>query len=189
MACLSFTGGIITLTYVKAGAVLDAYLDIETTGLCRYTGDVTVVGVYLCDGCGNESVVQLVGHDITALNLRGLLAETRSIYTYNGKRFDLPFLHNYVGLDLAALYHHHDLMYDCWKYRLYGGFKVVESRLGIFRELQGIDGLQAVGLWWRYVQDGDLDALDLLLRYNREDVVNLKALREKLMLLGCDAIR
>jgi uncharacterized protein YprB with RNaseH-like and TPR domain len=57
VAFLLFTGGIITLTDARAGAVLDAYLDIETTGLCRYTGDVTVVGVYLCDGCGNESVV------------------------------------------------------------------------------------------------------------------------------------
>jgi uncharacterized protein YprB with RNaseH-like and TPR domain len=35
-------------------------------------------------------------------------------------------------------------------------------------------------LWWRYQIDHDRKALDLLLEYNKEDVVNLLALRRKL---------
>jgi len=35
-------------------------------------------------------------------------------------------------------------------------------------------------LWWRYVNDYDMEALDMLLQYNREDVINLKALKDKL---------
>jgi uncharacterized protein YprB with RNaseH-like and TPR domain len=35
-------------------------------------------------------------------------------------------------------------------------------------------------LWWRYQIDHDRKALDLLLEYNKEDVLNLLALRRKL---------
>ncbi|MFP3880569.1 MAG: ribonuclease H-like domain-containing protein [Dehalococcoidia bacterium] len=35
-------------------------------------------------------------------------------------------------------------------------------------------------MWWRYLDSGDLDALATLLEYNREDVMNLKVLRERL---------
>jgi len=71
-------------------------------------------------------------------------------------------------------------MYDCWDNNLYGGFKVVEQRLGIHRRLRGIDGFEAVQLWWRYLKGGNQNALALLLEYNKEDVVNLKTLRERL---------
>jgi len=71
-------------------------------------------------------------------------------------------------------------MYDCWRCNFFGGFKAVEQQLGIPRQLQGITGLDAVMLWQRYQDYGDQDALDLLLEYNKEDVVNLKVLRERL---------
>jgi uncharacterized protein YprB with RNaseH-like and TPR domain len=71
-------------------------------------------------------------------------------------------------------------MFDCWRNRLYGGFKTVERKLGIPRKTVGVDGFEAVRLWYRYVNDADEDALSLLLEYNREDVVNLKTLRRRL---------
>jgi uncharacterized protein YprB with RNaseH-like and TPR domain len=71
-------------------------------------------------------------------------------------------------------------MHDCWRNNLYGGFKVVEQQLGIPRRLRGIGGAQAAMLWWRYQIDHDGKALDLLLKYNKEDVLNLMALRKKL---------
>jgi hypothetical protein len=49
------------------------------------------------------------------------------------------------------------------------------------RRLTGIDGYEAVRLWWRYVDSFDLDALNTLLQYNKEDVVNLRALKERLI--------
>ena len=78
-------------------------------------------------------------------------------------------------MDLTDSYCHHDLMYDCWKNNLYGGLKSVEQQLGISRQLKGIGGLEAVMLWWRY-QNGDRNALAMLLKYNEEDVVNLRIL-------------
>jgi uncharacterized protein YprB with RNaseH-like and TPR domain len=71
-------------------------------------------------------------------------------------------------------------MYDCWRCNLYGGFKAVERQLGIPRRLKGVNGYEAVQLWWSYLKGGNQSALALLLEYNREDVVNLKALRERL---------
>jgi hypothetical protein len=56
----------------------------------------------------------------------------------------------------------------------------VERQLDIGRDSVGIDGLEAVRLWWRYVEAFDLDALNVLLKYNKEDVQNLKVLKEKL---------
>ncbi len=72
-------------------------------------------------------------------------------------------------------------MYDCWRNNLYGGLKSVERQLGIKRRLNDINGWEAVKLWWRYANDYDEKALAILLEYNKEDVINLKALKEKLL--------
>ncbi len=159
--------------------MFDAYLDIEATGLFRFYSDITVIGIYLVDGSDNR-LVQLVGEEVTSENLLKALNSVRTIFTYNGSRFDLPFIYASLRVDLIDRYHHHDLMFDCWKNNLYGGFKAVEAQLGISRQLKGIGGREAVTLWRKYQNQGDLDALDLLLQYNKEDVVNLKTLRERL---------
>ncbi len=160
-------------------SLMDAYLDIETTGLsCEYAG-ITVVGIYLVNGI-DDRLVQLVGMDVTAGNLLESLAGANKIYTYNGSRFDLPFIQGSLDVDLEGLFSHHDLMFDCWRRNLYGGFKAVEQQMGIPRKLQGVSGWDAVRLWWQYLDYGDLEALSTLLEYNREDVMNLKVLRERL---------
>jgi len=157
----------------------DAYLDIETTGLSRFYDYITVIGIYLCNS-SQDKLIQLVGEQATTDNLLKTLEGVNTIYTYNGSRFDLPFINVSLGINLATEFHHHDLMYDCWRNNLYGGFKAVERQLGIPRQLQGIGGLEAVWLWWRYQNDGDQNALTLMLQYNKEDVINLNALRERL---------
>jgi len=157
----------------------EAYLDIETTGLGRLSDYITVIGIYRCD-VGNSRLIQLVDEAVTGDNLLRVLKGVNTVYTYNGSRFDLPFIDACLGIDLAVEFRHHDLMYDCWRNNLYGGFKAVERQLGIPRQLRGIGGLEAVMLWWRYHDHGDRNALALLLQYNREDVVNLKSLRNRL---------
>jgi hypothetical protein len=158
---------------------MDAYLDIETTGLSRFYHEITVIGIYLVDDSGSR-LVQLVGEEVTKDCLLEALEGVGTIFTYNGRRFDLPFICTCLGVDLTERHHHHDLMYDCWRNNLFGGFKEVEARLGICRQLKGIDGQDAVELWWRYQNYDDQNALALLLQYNKEDVVNLKALKERL---------
>jgi len=159
---------------------IEAYLDIETTGLSFSYDEITVIGIYLCNG-EDTSVIQLVGKDIKTAGILEALRGVNKIYTYNGKRFDLPFIHSHLGINLEEIFEHQDLMFDCWRNNLYGGFKAVEIQLGIERQLKEVNGLEAVRLWWRYLDYFDLDALNTLLAYNREDVVNLKTLKEKLL--------
>ncbi len=156
----------------------EAYLDIETTGLSPDGSKITVIGIHLVKD-GNENFVQLVGDEVTAENLLKSLEGVETIHTYNGSRFDLPFIQAHLGVDLTQDFAHCDLMYDCWQNKLYGGLKRVEQTLGIPRKLTEINGLEAVRLWWRYENDYDQDALKTLCEYNKEDVVNLKALKEK----------
>lgn len=156
-----------------------AYLDIETTSLSPADGDLTVIGLYL-DENQDQRLVQLVGDEISVAKLVGIFEDVETLYTYNGSRFDLPYIQAKLGVDLTTHCLHHDLMYDCWQSNLYGGLKEVERQLGIDRELTGIDGRMAVQLWFDYKYYGDQAALTTLLGYNREDVLNLKALRQKL---------
>ncbi len=159
---------------------VEAYLDTETTGLSPWYSGITVVGIYLCNG-DDANFIQLVGEDITAASVLEALVGVDIIYTYNGSRFDLPFIYTLLGINLAKIFTHRDLMYDCWKNNLYGGFKAVERQLGIERRLTEVNGCEAVKLWWRYVNYFDLDALTTLLEYNKEDVLNLKILKEMLL--------
>jgi uncharacterized protein len=160
-------------------AGVEAYLDIETTGLSSYYGEVTVIGIYLVKG-DDCNFVQLVGKEITPEKLMEVLKEVETIYTYNGSRFDLPYIEDTLGVNLCDHFGHQDLMYDCWRNHLRGGLKSVERQLGIKRESTGVDGYQAVILWKRYCNYGDERALATLLAYNREDVVNLRTLRHVL---------
>jgi uncharacterized protein YprB with RNaseH-like and TPR domain len=156
-----------------------AYLDIETTGLSRDYCDITVIGIGKEYGAKVE-VVQLIEADISASKLMRALDGVEEIYTYNGSRFDAPFIREKLDIDLKKELVHTDLMYACWKHNLKGGLKVVERRLGITRKLADIDGRMAVKLWWQYCNNKDRQALKILLEYNKEDVINLRALRRKL---------
>jgi len=158
---------------------MEAYLDIETTGLSTRGCRITVIGIYRWWGKGGE-LVQLYDERLTVSNLLDAVEGVTRLHTYNGHRFDLPFIRAGLGVDLEAMYPHRDLMFDCWRLGLNGGLKAVECRVGIDRELKGISGLDAVMLWLRYERNKDRGALETLLRYNREDVMNLLPLRREL---------
>ncbi len=165
---------------MHTAAKMEAYLDIETTGLSPFADRITVVGIYRQVLPQGFELIQLVGNEISSESLLRALDGIGTLYTYNGARFDLVFIEAWLQVALQSLLLHRDLMYDCWRQGLYGGFKAVEQLLGIERTLQGVTGRQAVDLWWRYVRRGDEEALSTLLEYNREDCVNLKELRERL---------
>jgi uncharacterized protein YprB with RNaseH-like and TPR domain len=149
------------------------YLDIETT----YQGKLTVIGLHH-EAIGTQ---QLVGEAITPVALERLLPMADCIYTYNGDRFDLAIIRKQLGIDLKERYRSVDLMRHCHKLQLYGGLKRTEEQLGITRVLSGVSGKDAVALWYTYEKTGDTEALETLLAYNREDVENLKVLRERLL--------
>jgi uncharacterized protein YprB with RNaseH-like and TPR domain len=156
-----------------------AYLDIETTGFSSYYCDLTLVGIAL-EKRGRCEVVQLYEDTLTPKNLLDTLRYVEELYSYNGSRFDLPFIGAKFGIDLKQYFRHTDLMYDCWRNNLKGGLKAVERRLGIERRLCNIDGFMAVRLWHKYKNNNNKAALKTLLEYNSEDVLNLRILRNKL---------
>jgi uncharacterized protein YprB with RNaseH-like and TPR domain len=149
-----------------------AYLDIETTGTVWPGLLVTVVGLY--DGQKMRQFVQ--GYNLK--KFPEVISEFDLLVTFNGTQFDLPVLKAYFpGLNLPQA--HVDLRFLMARLGFKGGLKKIEPRFGIRRPkaVNGMDGYMAVLLWQRY-QRGEKGALDLLLSYNREDVVNLEVLMD-----------
>jgi hypothetical protein len=147
-----------------------AYLDIETTGLSIGRDAITVVGVY--DGERERSFVK----GVNLSRLPEALAAAKLLVTYNGARFDLPFLRRaFPRMRLDQI--HLDLRYPLRRLGYRGGLKAIEEQVGIARsdETAGLGGFDAVRLW-EQSRRGDPGALDLLLEYNMEDVVHLEAL-------------
>lgn len=148
-----------------------AYLDIETTGLDRYNDQVTTVSIHL-DGTTRTLVH---GHDLTANRLSEELADASLLVTFNGRRFDVPFLEQ--SLDCSIDLPHADLMYMCRTLGYDGGLDAVESAFGIERDRPDISGQDAVRLWHEY-ERGNEDALDTLIAYNQEDTVNMEPIMQ-----------
>jgi uncharacterized protein YprB with RNaseH-like and TPR domain len=154
------------------------YLDIETTGSAWPGLSVTVVGLY--DGQHMRQFIQ--GYNLQ--KFPQILSEFDLLVTFNGTQFDLPVLRAYFP-ELPLPPAHVDLRFLLARLGYKGGLKRIEPRFGIHRpeEVKGMDGYMAVLLWERY-QRGDRTALELLLKYNREDVVNLEMLMEHAYLLS-----
>ena len=128
-----------------------------------------MIGMYRAD----MGTVQLVGGGVNDLNLYRALEGVDTICTYNGTCFDLPVIRKHLRVDLRQDFKHYDLMYACRKQGLRGGLKKVELQLGIVRSTVGMSGWDAPRLWQRYEHRDDRKALELLLRYNRDDVIHL----------------
>ncbi|EPG74104.1 rnase H family [Leptospira fainei serovar Hurstbridge str. BUT 6] len=144
------------------------YLDIETSGLSR-EDFITVVGTY--DGVMFKEFLR--GRDMDDFPEKVL--SSHILVSYNGVAFDVPFIEKEFGRKFKN--RHFDLMYLLRSLGYRGGLKGCEKALGITRNLPyEVNGADAVRLWWQYVQYDDLEALDLLLRYNREDVMHLELL-------------
>jgi uncharacterized protein YprB with RNaseH-like and TPR domain len=146
------------------------FLDIETTGF--YHG-ITMVGIYSCQGY--KSFVR--GINLERCVLEEELRKYKILATFYGRAFDMPFIERELGIKVDVP--HIDLCFTGKKIGLKGGLKKVEVQVGISREedICGLDGLDAVRLWNQYTR-GDREALDLLIRYNKADTVNLKILAD-----------
>ncbi|MFB6244793.1 MAG: ribonuclease H-like domain-containing protein [Candidatus Nanohaloarchaea archaeon] len=147
------------------------FFDIETTGLDRKKNRVTTVSFHM----GDSTETLVAGEDLDQDNLREIFHEADIFVSFNGKRFDQPFLeHNFnVSMDKP----HIDLMYPARRIGLSGGLKKIEKQLGIERELEDLDGREAVRLWKEY-EKGDQESLEKLVKYNRYDTRNLRELLE-----------
>ena len=146
-----------------------AYLDIETTGLDSWNNEITTIALY--DGKSIFTYVQ--GQNLDAFEED--LQRYSVIVTYNGKCFDVPFLESYFRMKIPQV--HLDLRYLLRSLGYTGGLKGCEKKAGIDRrELEGVDGYFAVLLWEDYRRTRNEKALETLLAYNIQDVVNLETL-------------
>ncbi|MCC7568283.1 MAG: ribonuclease H-like domain-containing protein [Candidatus Methanofastidiosa archaeon] len=147
-----------------------AYLDIETTG--SSASDVTtMVGIY----DGSDFRVLVRDDDLSAETLSAALEGKKLLVTFFGRGFDVPVLQREFGVPMPQL--HYDLCFAGKRVGLSGGLKRIEKEMGIGRsdETDGLSGWDAVRLWHQHTR-GDPDALETLIQYNREDVVNLECL-------------
>jgi len=158
------------------GSALDdaLYLDLETTGLSRDLHALTLVGV-MYRGATSQWVWSEALDDLASL-----LSEAPLVVTYNGARFDLPFLlHHVPSLPRPKL--HIDLRSVAARGDLGGGQKAAEQALGLLRDsdLSEITGEQAIALWCSALY-GDPAAYATLIKYNCADVQMLRTLADKL---------
>ncbi len=153
----------------RAGTV---YLDIETSGGYEGFDEITVIGLY--DGIRTQTFVN--GVNLEAFETA--VADYDVVVTFNGSCFDLPYIRRaFPGITLPKA--HIDLRFVLRRLGFSGGLKAIERNMGLAREsgIEGMDGLDAVRLWADY-QQGDLFALDRLIRYNTADIANLEPLME-----------
>lgn len=149
------------------------YLDIETSGDYSGLDTITVIGLY--DGTDVYTFVN--GRNLQEFEIT--FSTYDLVVTFNGSSFDLPIIKRcFPNISLPA--GHIDLKFLMKRLGYSGGLKKIEKDLGIIRDdsIEGLSGFDAVRLWNAFTW-GDKDALELLIRYNTADVVNLKPLMER----------
>ena len=139
------------------------FLDIETTGLSQELHYVTVIGALRHGRFFQWTWPEPLDE------LRQLLEAAPVVVTFNGKRFDLPFLAHHANLSQPKA--HVDLLFLAKAAGLSGGQKVVEEALGLVRpdDLRGFEGAEAVVAWCSALY-GNKRNYRQLLQYNRLDV-------------------
>ncbi|MBU0535730.1 MAG: ribonuclease H-like domain-containing protein [Nanoarchaeota archaeon] len=148
------------------------FLDIETA---HYYGYITVIGLY--DGYNTKMMIKDINLDKNILKKE--LAKYKLIVTFNGSSFDLPVIERYFQGVIPDV-PHIDLRHVCSRIGLTGGLKSIEKQLNIKRlpELEHVTGEDAAELWRTFKATGDDYYLDLLIKYNEEDIINLKPIAD-----------
>ncbi|PIY60178.1 exonuclease [Candidatus Woesearchaeota archaeon CG_4_10_14_0_8_um_filter_47_5] len=150
------------------------FLDIETTGPPRRP-IITVVGLF--DGIDTKIMVKGINLDFTYL--RNYLLRFKLLVTFNGSCFDIPVLDTHLSGVIPPI-PHIDLRFACHRTGLTGGLKYIERKLAIQRpsDVAELAGCDALTLWQRWQLSGNRKWLELLVRYNEEDTINLKKIAQ-----------
>lgn len=147
-----------------------AYLDIETTGLGFWSHDITMIGIF--DGKRQSTYIKGINLD----DFQFELSRYSVIVTFNGSRFDVPFIEaKYPNVKFEQI--HLDLRFILGRLGYRGGLKRIETQLGLKRpgDVEDLRGADAVRLWRAYTKGND-KALKLLIKYNSEDVRGLETM-------------
>jgi uncharacterized protein YprB with RNaseH-like and TPR domain len=173
-----------------ADPALIALVDIETTGLTPGYDQITVIG--LADGARARVFVagKPLPGDEPLDRFRDAIKPYRLLVTFNGHKFDLPFIERHFR-DQAFRFDlpHLDLMYPARASGLQGGLKDMEKAVGIVRsdDIKDVRGVEAIQLWGKW-KAGDPEAYRRLTTYCKADCTNLTAFAEAVWKRRWDAI-
>ncbi len=141
------------------------FFDMETSGLSIYYNHPTVISAYH----RGELLSFRYGENLEYF--LDILDESNIVVTFNGSSFDVPFLERAFHVPLDDI-PHIDIRWVAYHRGFTGGLKNIEKEFGLVRapEISGIDGYEAVNLFYRW-QDGEAGALEDLVRYCCADVM------------------
>lgn len=153
------------------------YLDIETSGLSPANDEITIIGL-LCNNTFEQFIKNV---NLKACYVDEFIAkhEPTEVVGYNSNKFDIPFMESF-GIETLYNLKQTDLMIQCHSLNLKGGLKKVEQILGIERQHEVLNFFQQKALWKKWINNNSWNDLDRLLLYNKDDVINLPLVEEKL---------
>lgn len=149
-----------------------SFFDIETDG---YNNRITTIA------CFHKGEIHQFVKYKNLDQFLDLLDDVELMVSFNGTSFDVPvLLRNFHITEFPAP--HIDLRWIFYHEGFKGGLKKIEQDLGIQRpkDLEGVDGMEAINLWYRWNEWKDKEALEKLVKYCSADVISLFVLSEKL---------
>ena len=170
------------------------FLDFETTGLSGGAGTMIflfgaaafekeglVIKQYFLDSPGREREI--------LREIKALLLDKRHLITFNGKSYDMQILNSRLNFNkMGALapgdLKHFDLLHSArriLKQRL-SSFSLQEIEREIFGEARPADipSSEIPYAYFRYMRTRRTDEMELVIRHNREDILSMVYLLEKM---------
>lgn len=173
------------------------YLDTETTGLSGGSGTLAfLVGVAWRQSGGllleQFLITRFAGEQAMLAAVHERLSDAGTLVSYNGKSFDLPLLQTRLMLQRHPIpsLDHLDLLHPVR--RLFSSrwpdcrLETAEKRLlGVMRK-NDLPGSEAPAAWFDWMHRGASTRLGQVIRHNRQDIISLPLLHDRLSQMVCD---
>ncbi len=157
------------------------FLDIETVSIggSSYIAVFGVGGVYE-EGFLIEQIALLNPKCYTEClrEIKNLLLDKnfKVIVTYNGERFDLPFIKKHIDIDLKdkSSFDFFVFVKRFFEKDRFNTRRLSEVCYTLFSSLRGDDihPYYFKSIYLKYLESGDRDYIDLILKHNREDILD-----------------
>lgn len=175
------------------------YLDIETTGLSIGRNRVITVGVYYFqDGCscGEQWYADVLSEEPCLIAMAASrVVGFPAVVTYNGNRFDMPFLETRAARTgvLWPRVAHLDLLPRVLRDDVRLGL-ASDHRLQTVLRAVGVDrdhtsGAEVPSVYRRWLKSGDTNDRRWILQHNREDLTGLPTILTALTTGGRGNVR